>query len=68
MARTKEDMKIKPEMFVARTRVRGEPDYYDAMWKKWPAARGKYVVKFLDGPHKDEKYEAFSVAKAKNRR
>lgn len=50
---------------VARTRLRGEIDYYDAIWKEWPKARGGYVVKFLAGPHKDEKYEAVKVAKGR---
>lgn len=52
------------ERFVARTRKRGEVDYYAAEWMEWPQARGKYVVKFLAGPHKGEKYEAINVAKA----
>lgn len=51
------------EEFVAKTRLRGEIEYYDAIWKEWPKARGGYAVKFLTGPHKNEKYEAIQVAK-----
>lgn len=51
------------EEFVAQTRIRGEIDYYDAIWKEWPKARGGYVVKFITGPHKNEKYEAINVTK-----
>lgn len=53
----------KENLVVARTRLRGEIDYYDAIWKEWPKARGGFVVKFITGPHKDEKYEAINVAK-----
>lgn len=53
----------KDNVFVAQTRLRGEIDYYDAMWKEWPKARGGFVVKFLKGPHKDERYEAIKVSK-----
>lgn len=53
----------KPERFVAETRKRGEIRYYPAEWLEWPQARGKFVVKFLAGPHKDEKYEAINVSK-----
>lgn len=53
------------EKFVARTRKRGEIDYYYAIWVPCEKARGKYAVKFISGPHKGEKYEAIKVVKAK---
>lgn len=53
------------EKFVARTRKRGEIDYYDAIWVPSERCRGKFAVKFITGPHKGEKYEAIDVAKAK---
>lgn len=49
--------------FVARTRKRGEIDYYNAMWYE-SRERGKYSVQFLEGPHKGEKFNAVDVAQA----
>lgn len=51
------------DKFTARTRVRGEIDYHYASWDK--SKSGSYVVEFLSGPHKGEKYTAVDVAIAK---
>lgn len=51
------------DRFVARTRKRGEIDYYNAMWYE-SRERGKYTVQFLEGPHKGEKFNAVDVAQA----
>ena len=51
------------ERFVATTRKRGEIDYYNAIWVKYPKARGGYAVKFIEGPHKGETYESIFVSK-----
>lgn len=53
------------DRFVAKTRKRGETDFYDAIWVEFQKARGGYAVKFLKGPHKDEVYEAVLVDKQK---
>lgn len=54
---------IMVERFVATTRKRGEIDYYNAIWVKYPKARGGYAVKFIEGPHKGETYESIFVSK-----
>lgn len=48
------------EKFVARTRKRGEIDYYPAKWMR--KKDGSYDVEFLNGPHKGETYQAIDVA------
>lgn len=49
--------------FVARTRKRGEIDYYNASWYETKVP-GKYEVEFLEGPYKGEKYQAVDVVRA----
>lgn len=51
--------------FIARTRARGEIDYYNAIWREKRNMRGGYEVEFINGPHRGKKYVALDVAKAK---
>lgn len=53
------------ERFVAKTRKRGEIDFYDAIWVEHKKARGGYAVKFLKGPHKDKTFESIYVDRQK---
>lgn len=55
---------MQPNTFIARTRKRGEIDYYPARWTEDPKQGGLYKVEFLSGKHKGECYDAIEVAKA----
>lgn len=53
----------RPEKVVAQTRLRGELEFYDAVWVECEKCRGGFAVKFIKGPHKGEKFESAFVAK-----
>lgn len=50
--------------FIARTRRRGEIDYYAAAWELDQHDDTHYHVTFVDGPHKGETYPEEEVAKS----
>lgn len=52
--------------FQARTRLRGEIDYYKATWTKDNNLRSGYRVHFDEGPHKGERHGADFCAIAKD--
>lgn len=49
------------DFMAVRTRLRGEISYFPAKWIQNPA--GGYMVEFLDGPHKGEKFDSRQVAR-----
>lgn len=52
--------------FQARTRLRGEIDYHQAIWLDNYYEHGAYGVRFTDGPHKGEIFPARNCAIAKD--
>lgn len=52
--------------FTARTRLRGEVTYHRANWLGDYLQSGCYVVVFLEGKHKGEKYMERDCAIAKD--
>ncbi len=43
------------DTFIARTRQRGTIDYFRAEWRRMGKHRELFIVKFLEGPNKDNK-------------
>lgn len=52
--------------FTARTRLRGEVTYYKAQWFDGYMGSDEHVVKFLEGKHAGETYQASHCAIAKD--